>query len=437
MLKSSIVRAIALFVISFVVLAACKEGGKGVNTLSSDDNLLRFVPADTPYVFASGKPLPDDLVDSLEPRIDEILKAYQIVLREIARSVIAKNAEGMDVDDIQRASAIVDELTTLLSIQGMRDAGFERNSGFVMFGHGLLPVIRIEVSDPALFDAAIVRIEKAAGEAMDKGAIDGQSYRYVGDDDGSLVLAAMEDSVVFTFIPADFNDGQKRQLLGLTLPEKNIGGADTLPAIISKYEYSDYYIGFIDNQRIASTFIDEPKGLDAALMGAVGDDAPQISDVCKAEIRDMVGVAPRIVFGYDKITEDQMDGSFVLELRPDLAQGLTSIAAMVPGLGQDPGGLMSMGFSVNLLEMRSFYEARLDAMEADPFECEYFQEFQAGVAKGRDALNQPVPPIVYGFRGFNLVVDDVGDFDMANNQPPQEIDASLLVAMEDAQAIVA
>jgi hypothetical protein len=87
--------------------------------------------------------------------------------------------------------------------------------------------------------------------------------------------------------------------------------------------------------------------------------------------------------------------------------------------------------------LREFYEARLEALEADPFECEYFEDLQAGVAKGRAALNQPLPPVVYGFRGFNAVVDDIGDFDMASNRPPEDIDASVLIALDDAETMVA
>jgi hypothetical protein len=126
-----------------------------------------------------------------------------------------------------------------------------------------------------------------------------------------------------------------------------------------------------------------------------------------------------------------------VELRKDLATSLTGVSAQVPGLGIDAGALLAFGASVNLLAWREFYEARLDAMEAEPYECEYFADLQAGVAKGREALAQPIPPIAYGIRGFNVVVDSLGDFDLANKVPPEKIDASLLFALEDASALVA
>ncbi|NNC78405.1 MAG: hypothetical protein HKN77_10610, partial [Woeseiaceae bacterium] len=230
---------------------------------------------------------------------------------------------------------------------------------------------------------------------------------------------------------------EKRKLLGLTLPSDNIASTSILADITTAYDFTDHYIGFIDAQKIAATFIDGPAGLDIALFGAMDDEPPAMSAVCKEEVREVVAIMPRMVFGYDEISDEAMSGTFVFELRQDIANGLMPISALVPGLGVDAGGLLSMGFSFNLLEIRKFYESRLDAMEKDPYECEYFAELQAGVAKGREVLNQPVPPMVYSLRGFNAVIDDIGDFDLANNQPPEDIDASVVFAMDDAQTLVA
>lgn len=437
MFKSISPRAVFIAILSVVILGACKEGRDVAPAMASEDSIMRFVPADTPYLFATGTPLPDDMLDKLEPKIDEMLKAYQVVFREVFRSIVAKNSGDMSEDDIQRFSAVVDELTSLLSIDGLREAGFERGSQMALFGNGLLPVLRIEVSDTKKFDAAIARMEKAAGESMSVAELDGNSYRYVGDDEMTLVIGAFDGSAVFSMIPGGFNDDQKRQLLGLRLPEKSIGETSTLTDIISTYDYTDHYVGFIDARQIASTFIDSPTGLNVALLASTEHDADEISDVCKAEIREVVEIAPRMVFGYGEVSLDALSGSMIIEMRKDIATGLSAISAPVPGLGQDPGGLLSMGVSFNLLSLREFYEARLDAMEADPFECEFFEEVQAGVAKGREALNQPMPPFVYGLRGFNAVVDDISGFDMAANKPPENVEASVLVALDDAQTIVA
>ncbi|MDX1517000.1 MAG: hypothetical protein R3288_09185 [Woeseiaceae bacterium] len=436
MWNKTLLRGALIALTSAGLLVACNKDSAS-DDFAAGDGILRFVPADTPYLFASGEPLPDDVLDKFEPKVDDLLQAYQVVLRELVRTMLAKNDSDMDADEIQRVSAVVDELVTLLSIEGLRGAGIERDSAVAFYGNGLLPVLRFELSDAARFEAAIARIEEAAGEKLELATVDGHSYRVVGDDEGKLAIATIDNNAIFTFIPANFDEAATKSLLGLTPPAGSIADTDTLSDIAATYDYSDHYIGFIDVRRIASTFIDGPAGLDVPLLASSEFDASRISDVCKREIRDVVNVAPRAVFGYDEIDTDRMSGSFVIELRPDIATGLSSIAAEVPGLGRDAGGLLSMGVSFNLLALREFYEARLDAMETDPFECEYFADLQAGVAKGREALNQPVPPFVYGLRGFNAVVDDVTGFDLANEQPPESVDASVLLALDDAQTMLA
>jgi len=100
---------------------------------------------------------------------------------------------------------------------------------------------------------------------------------------------------------------------------------------------------------------------------------------------------------------------------------------------------VTVGASVNLQALRDFYAKRLDEIEADPYQCEYFAELQASVPKGREMLNQPLPPVVYNVRGFNAVVDTLDLAALTAGAPPDpgEIEASVVVAIQDAASLVA
>ncbi|MEJ2275920.1 MAG: hypothetical protein P8Y01_15340 [Woeseiaceae bacterium] len=150
----------------------------------------------------------------------------------------------------------------------------------------------------------------------------------------------------------------------------------------------------------------------------------------------MAGIVPRIVAGYTDVDEYGLETAVIVEMRDDIAAGLTTLPAAVPGLGQDPGGLLSFGFSLNPLALRGFYEARLDAMEEDPYECVHLAELQASTAQGREALQKPIPPVVYNFRGMLARIEDVTGLDMGGAKPPESLDAGFLLAMENAQDLV-
>jgi hypothetical protein len=126
----------------------------------------------------------------------------------------------------------------------------------------------------------------------------------------------------------------------------------------------------------------------------------------------------------------------VVELREDIAKGMTVLTSVVPGLGLDLGGLFSFGFSIDLMAARSFYEARLDALEADPYKCPYFADINASTVTGREALAKPLPPVVYSFRGMLANVTNIEGMDFATEKPPESIDASVLLAIENAQDLV-
>jgi len=440
MFKSISTKVVLSIFASALMLVACEksaeEGGKAT-ALSSGDTILRYVPADTPYIFANVAPLPDELMDKLEPKIDRVLQSYQVILKEV---IAAKQAELSDEEsgseDMQHVNAVVEELMTLLSVEGMREAGMGRESTAAIYGNGLLPVLRFELTDGTLFDDAMSRFEEKAGYQLPVAKIGDHSYRYFDAAKARIIFAVLEDQAVLTVVPASFDDAQTSQALGLTLPETNIAESGILQDIADEYGFTDHYVGFFDTSSFLDRFIGQASGLDADLLALMEHEQPDLSAVCRAEIHDLAGIAPRMLLGYTNISADSLDSTVVVELRDDIAQGLQSLTGAVPGLGGDHGGLMSFGLSIDVMAARAFVAARLDAMEATPFECEHLAELQAGVAGGREALNQPVPPMAYDFGGFLAVIDEIEGLDIATQTPPTSIDGRFLLAMDNAQALV-
>lgn len=425
---------------SAVVLVGCdksKDEAVDASLLSSDATILQYVPADAPYVLANVEPLPDDLMDKLEPKIERVLQSYQSMLRAVIDSKRQEMPEDeRDSEKSQRADAVINELMTLMSIEGMRDAGIGRDATGVLYGNGLLPVARVDLTDGALFDDALARLETKAGEKLPVADIGGHSVRYFEADKVKILIGVINDQAVFTVAPVTFDDAQLGILLGLKPPKNSIADSGALQKIAEDYGFTTHYVGYIDVKAIAERFIGEASGLDAELIALMENDAPELSDVCRAEIRGVAGIAPRMVIGYTDISVDKLDSAMVVELREDIADGMRTLSSTVPGLGGDKGGLMSFGMSIDMQATRAFVEARLDAMEAEPFECELFADLQAGVAGGRQALQRPVPPMVYDFRGFLAVIDDIEGLDIETQTPPTSVDGSFLLAMDNAQALV-
>jgi len=427
-----LVKRAGLFLASVMLCATNAYAASGNSV-----DLLSYIPADTPYVFVSTEPLPSKVADKLEPTIDEILQVYQRILRHLMAEQLVKMAgEENSAEEAEQFRGVMEEVLGLVSLEGIRGAGIERASAFALYGNSLLPVLRFELSDDDLFDAAIERIEKKAGEDLLIGVANGESYKYTDAEQVRLIIATVDDQAIITAVPVQFSEPQIAEALGLKKPRASLKSSKALKSMAKEYGFSDYMTGFINNQRIAEIFTGKATEKDKQLLAAFSEQPPELSETCSAEIMEMVGIAPRMVFGYSDINTRELKSSFIVELRKDIAKSLATIPAPVPGLGTDPGGLMSIGFGLNPLALRSFYEAQLDAMEADPYECESFADLQAGVAKGREALNQPVPPVVYSFRGMVANITDIQSMDFASNITPESIDASILIAVENAEALI-
>lgn len=432
----SIVNRLIFALLISIAVSSCS---KSAETDKEEANLLEFVPADTPYLFAHTEPLPDDVLNALEPGMDSLLIAYGNLLKAMINSEIENADEDSEVSEEELATieAVGNELASLLTLDGLKSAGIDGQSTMVAYGEGLLPVFRIRLTDGELMENTIARIEEKAGLDMPTKKVDDQTYRYAGDEDAQLIMAVVGNDLVVTMVPMTHTDALLKSLLGLSKPGESISASGKVARLLEENGFKPYYMAFVDITQLASTFLDEQTGSNAELL-ALGDYDPSVlSDVCRAEFSEIAGIVPRIFAGYTEINTEAISSNFVIELRPDIAGGLATLTAPVQGLGLTTGGLFSIGSSIDLLAARAFYSARLDAMEADPYECEELAELQAGVAQGREMLKQPIMPIFYSIKGFLAVVDAMDGMDIANQQPPTSIDASFLLQTDNPQGLVA
>ena len=286
---------------AFAVTACGKK--EPPSPLTDTSGLLRYVPADSPYVLGALAPAPDDFIEKMEPKIDKVLISYRGMLRAIVAQAAAHEGDedAPDAETMAMIEGVLGEMASLLSMEDLRAAGITSESTAVLYGVGLLPVLRLTLSDSALLEDAISRIEEKAGQSLPVGLVAGKNYRYFDAEEIRIVFGTFDDQLVLTVIPASFEAAQLEEALGLRLPAKSIAETGLLQEIAEEYGYLPEYIGFVSTERVADTFLDEPTGLNADLLALFDYDASGLSDVCRAEIRSLAAVMPRIVTGYSEI----------------------------------------------------------------------------------------------------------------------------------------
>jgi hypothetical protein len=416
------------FLFAAMFLVGCGWLG-GDSPLISNETLLKYVPADTAYVFASVEPLPDEIADIYQLQVSSVWSMVQLGMQN------AMGEDGTAQD--QEGLAILNELT---SAETLEATGINRDSTSVFYGFGLLPVFRITLAEGHAIDGVLDRlerlIEQEAGDIVATASIADQEYRFVEADQAHLVVAVLDNELVVTLIPTGYSDSDLRAVLGLDLPDRSIADSGRLETIADEYGFTSNLIAMLDVERLVGTFFEEPSPSDAALFDLVGYEAAEVSAVCRDEFLRVAGVLPLLAGGYTELGSDSIAMRLVARLREDIAAELASIPTPVQGMGAATDALISFGMSFDIPAVRSFVEARFDAIEADPFECEAFSGWQESVASARMVLNQPLTPIVDSVRGFAATID-LGDIDFANMEAmPEDLAVGLLVAADNAGGII-
>ena len=429
---------IAFSALATLILAGCGSGGGGASSpLADEDGILGFVPADTPYVFAAVEGMPDAALDKLEQGSDSMLAAYKTVVASTIEEMAAEGEIEADEEELDLTLSLAESVIDLLQSDSLRSAGVPRGAQMAIYGVGLLPVIRVELSNPVAFEAKIAEIEANIGGDMEVAEAGGQSYRYLELDEAQMLIAVTDDYAVMAMTPAALTEAQLSIVLGVQKPGESIAATKALESLAASYDFTTYGLGYFSISELAETFVGDPSGINADLLTMMDYSAADLPDVCRSDIRAMAGIMPRIVSGYTEVTADQVTSNTVFEMRADLAEGLTAVSAPVPGLGMDHGGLGSFGMSIDALALRSFMEARFDAYEEAPYECELLAGTQLMIDQARLSLNQPVPPVAYSFKGFLAVIDRIEGLDFNGQQPPEVVEARMLVANDNAPALLA
>ncbi|MEM1440157.1 MAG: hypothetical protein AAF545_15420 [Pseudomonadota bacterium] len=399
---------------------------------AADSLLLEYVPADSPYVYGALAPSPDDVADKLETLIDAVMPAFKAQL-DVAREGIAMAGEGESED----AATVIDALAKRMTPEIAETFGFSREDTAVFYGNGLLPVARITLTDEAQFESELAAIAEEIGKERVQKTLGDDAFDVITFGDALSILVGVQDGmVVMALAPASLDDDALGELVGATKPSQSIAAGGALTALADKYSYVAQGLGYIDLEAIAGVFLDGPTGLDAKLLEATGAELPELTDACRAEIRGLTQIAPRLTLGYQRLDTEVFEMLPVMELRSDLAQAMQPIATNVPGLN-DPGtGMMKFAIAMDLKELRSFVEAQVEKIMAAPYECEELGTLNMGAMQAQEALSQPLPPIAYNFKGLVFDINNIDGIDFENPGMPENLDLSVLLAFDNVSALL-
>lgn len=420
----------ALALLGLVSLSCGGPGTKGPHKPATDEgdaprpSLLAKIPATTPYVYAQLDPLPEDYI---EHQLLDRLRAFQRFRRALER-VRSKNPDADDVlEGLEGAArlplAFIEQLDGKLSQKGLASLGFDLHGRFALYGQGLWPVLRWELSSGERLKATIERMAQRldqrfpvlshgdfemwhAGELLPGGELD-------------LVVAVQDDELIVAVTPSGDAQGPfLDELLAEEAPGQSLASSGALALLAQRYQFGSGTIGFVDLVRtaqLASAFI------------------PKAEPSCSDELGALFASTPRLIFGTRELTATRLSARLILETNVSVRDALERARASVPSMNRQTAReqLAAVGIGLDTRAFSDFARSRARAVADHKYSCTALDFLPSRARELEEALVGVEESPARSFIGANLLVQAI---DMSGGFP--KIDAALFLGCRNPRDIL-
>ena len=397
-------------------------------------SLLAHVPADTPYLGGNLAALPDEIIDLQFQRFAPVTAEAQKVLDEL-RSGLESEQPSDPADRL--VLAVLSELDGNLSRTGLASLGLDLQNVQAIYGMGAFPVARISLSDAATLRATIERVLANAGVTAEESRYRDVAYWRAPLDADEVPLAVyaavLPTHLAVSLFPTSAEDELLPAFLGLELPADS-DAAERLAALNAEHGFTPYMTFTMDLHRMADEFIDT----DSVTLRALGaEGVAELSGMdatCATEIHRILDRFPRFTLGVSELETHATAFRGIVEMPTELGDRLKALTARIPAIGHAADHIADFAFGIRVGAARDFLRSEAQAVVDNPYQCEQLAELNTRAQELLTQLDQPMPPFVNNFRGFNFSLKTL-EMD-PDSMVPRDIRGHAAVQVENPQMFI-
>jgi hypothetical protein len=368
-------------------VAAVEEEGDGGGSSLPKPAFLAYVPADTPFFFGALRPLPADYAAreyvSRLAGYEKVRSAVERLMRERPR------AAGRIALAVRLQVALLAELGGAATPEKLAEklaaVGLDPATVGALYGVGMHPVVRIQLSEPARFAALLGRMA-ARLPSMERAALGNQRYYAARDEEVLWVLAVAGRDLVIAIIPPGERAALLPVVFGQELPERSMFQDRTLERLAAEYKLDPVGVGFADLTRVAAS---------------LGD---ALAPPCREELDQLAAAVPRVAIGLTQASGERVLARSIIEMREDLAGSIASLRGEVPR--PDPDGApapIAIAAAIDVSAALERMAGAIDQVAAHPYRCRALAWLNDLARTQRGMLRQTARALV-GVRGASVAV---------------------------------
>jgi len=380
------------------LVAACSHPSSSTSPSGSSTgpNLLSHVPADTPYVFALLEPPSDALRKKMFGNLDTL------VLPALKESASVPLDKRLELPATKRALlGIMDAMRGTDPTQWWENLGLAKNGRSVMYGMGVWPVVRVEVSDPAKLRGIIADAVKtlAMPELQQKDNA-GVPYWIASKFGVSVLVSVTDREVVAAVLPSPSIATTVPAVLGAKPLDHNLRDSGEIADVMAHYHFTPSTIGLIDSRRVIAA-LERRDDLSTSSVFT----AP----ACHADYERMAAALSRIVVGYRQLDAQGFSGVAAFETSPEIAKQLASLHTAMPAAPDPHHALLSFVAAADVDAGLAMVRGWLQNLADHPFACEQLAAVKMVVAGALNETKDLIPTEMKGLHGAELVIEDASE----------------------------
>jgi hypothetical protein len=349
--------------------------------------MLAHVPADTPYVMASFKPMPAEYLQWIRQRLGPVYG------RAMDAYIAKTGSRDPDVTDF------FDQLGKL----DFETIGIDTKARGVVYGIDQYPVVRVDLASGAKLLAYMQQIATRHHSVLPPPTERGGYKTWttdVGSTGWALLIGIGDKEAVAAAAPRAKLDASTPLILGETLPTKALHTAD-LKAVAARDGYTGQALGYLDVARVVGMLTDSSGAAPA----------------CKDAILALAKRTPRITVGYDDFLKTRMSFGVVVELAPDVLTEARETSGSVAGLARmiHDKPMMGVAVAANIGKGRAFLDHVARALHSVAASCPD-SGLDGAASSLHDTATLPLPPMVANVHGG---VASIRSMVMSGGKPSQ------------------
>ncbi|RFA27003.1 hypothetical protein CAI21_15740 [Alkalilimnicola ehrlichii] len=411
---------------------------------SAGNPLLAYVPDDTLF-----------FVGGLEPyHAAGYFDAFGPLGLEMPGDIRSQELEALRGEDLPAGAKIL--LGFYFELMMGSEAASDPLSAFglgdsfnsVVYTVGGAPVLRTELADSTVFEAALDRIEANVGVSPQATEFEGVTYRRYAlfeetEADQLFVGISAHNDVATFFLDGEIIGGDEvRSLaLGLARPEQSLADGTRLTDLVKRHGFLPSSFGYLDHREIIRGITD-PEGnrfgqLLTTLMADANDPEFDMlrSEACRDDLMAIANNWPQTSFGYTRLdygTAPAIDSKLIIESRDsETMSALSSLRGHVPAYLQqeEMAGSFGLALAINSEQLTPFIQTTWRRITQAEYSCPMLLDMQADLRAQNPAMLGMFTAMLGGLQGVSVSLFDVELAPAAFGQMPEVTQLSGLVTI--------